>query len=105
MTKAGTERVMTESDLTIDTPGIYNVDTMASRIARWGNSLAIRIPKAALDSIDLGEGDPVAITTRGRSLVLERAHKVDLEAMIEAITPETRPDRSFDVAPVGRELI
>jgi antitoxin MazE len=78
---------------------------MGSRIARWGNSLAVRIPKAALDSLALHEGDPVAITTLGHTLVIERAHRVDIQAMIEAITPETLPDRSFDDAPVGRELI
>jgi antitoxin MazE len=77
---------------------------MSSSIARWGNSLAIRIPKAALDSAELGEGDPVTISARGRSLVVQRADRIDLKAMIAAITPETLPE-PLDVAPVGRELL
>jgi antitoxin MazE len=78
---------------------------MGASIARWGNSLAVRIPKSALDAADLHEGDPVTVTAEGRSLVLRRSDRVDLETMIASITAENLPDESFDFAPIGRELL
>jgi antitoxin MazE len=32
------------------------------RIAKWGNSLAIRLPKAMIDTLKLKEGDDVKVT-------------------------------------------
>ena len=78
---------------------------MASSIARWGNSLAIRLPKTALDATDFREGDPVTITAQGDTLVVRRAPRVDIDAMIASISPEHLPDESFDWAPVGNEIL
>jgi antitoxin MazE len=84
---------------------IYNVDTMLGTIARWGNSLALRLPKNALDVLGLHEGDPVTLEARDGRLIIEPAQRIDLDAMIAAITPETLPEENFDSAPVGRELL
>jgi antitoxin MazE len=35
------------------------------QIAKWGNSLAIRLPKAVIDALKLKEGDDVEITVAG----------------------------------------
>jgi len=32
------------------------------RIAKWGNSLAVRLPASVVDALDLKEGDDVEIT-------------------------------------------
>ncbi len=32
------------------------------RLAKWGNSLAIRLPKAVVEILDLKEGDDIEIT-------------------------------------------
>ncbi|MGE3246708.1 MAG: AbrB/MazE/SpoVT family DNA-binding domain-containing protein, partial [Beijerinckiaceae bacterium] len=46
------------------------------QIAKWGNSLAIRIPKRLADELGLKEGDAVEIRRSGeRSLELEKADK------------------------------
>ncbi len=44
-----------------------------TRICRWGNSRGIRIPKALLDLVDIGEGDAVTVTARGDSIAVRRA--------------------------------
>lgn len=35
------------------------------QIAKWGNSLAIRLPKAVVDALKLKEGDDIEITVAG----------------------------------------
>jgi len=78
---------------------------MGSTIARWGNSLAIRLPKAVLDAANIHEGEPVTVTAQGDALIVRRAPRIDIEAMIASIAPETLPDESLDSAPIGRELL
>ncbi len=43
------------------------------RVSKWGNCLAVRIPKDVVDALSLKEGDEVEIhVTRERDLVLEK---------------------------------
>lgn len=35
------------------------------QVAKWGNSLAIRLPKAVVDALDLKEGDEIEIEVAG----------------------------------------
>ena len=41
------------------------------QVAKWGNSLAVRLPTAVVDALDLKEGDQIEITIAG-----ERAFEV-----------------------------
>ena len=41
------------------------------RVARWGNSLAVRLPAAVVEALDLKEGDQIEIRIAG-----ERAFEV-----------------------------
>ena len=36
------------------------------RVAKWGNSLAVRLPSAVVEALDLKEGDPIEIRIAGR---------------------------------------
>jgi antitoxin MazE len=38
---------------------------VAMQIAKWGNSLAIRLPKAVVDALKLKEGDNVEVVIAG----------------------------------------
>ncbi len=77
---------------------------MAISISRWGNSLAVRLPKAALEAASLQEGDAVTVTAESGHLIVRRASAVDIDALVAAITPETLHE-PFDAPAVGRELI
>jgi antitoxin MazE len=35
------------------------------QVARWGNSLAVRLPTAVVEALDLKEGDQIEITVAG----------------------------------------
>jgi antitoxin MazE len=37
------------------------------QVAKWGNSLAVRIPAAVVEKLGLKEGDEIEITASGRS--------------------------------------
>ena len=50
------------------------------RVAKWGNSLAVRLPKALVDNLDLRAGDEVQVVAKvlgelvaGRDLRRKRA--------------------------------
>ena len=45
---------------------------MKTTIQRWGNSLAVRIPKALAQETAFGEGDEVDLRADEQRIVLER---------------------------------
>jgi len=79
---------------------------MRSTISRWGNSLALRLPKAIADAAGLSEGDQVDVVERDGELRISRRDDIDIEAMIAAITPENiNVVREWiDAPPVGKEF-
>jgi antitoxin MazE len=60
------------------------------QVAKWGNSLAVRLPTAVVDALGLKEGDEIDIKVAG-----ERAFDVDLdrsrERALERIRALRRP--------------
>ena len=57
-----------------------------AHIAKWGNSLAIRIPKPIAEQWGVGEGSAIEIVPNGDRLVL-RKKVYDLNEMLGAIRP------------------
>jgi antitoxin MazE len=44
------------------------------RVAKWGNSLAVRLPQSVVDALELREGDSIDITVAGaRSFEVSKA--------------------------------
>jgi antitoxin MazE len=44
------------------------------RVAKWGNSLAVRLPRLVVEALDLREGDSIEIEVAGsRSLEITKA--------------------------------
>ena len=78
-------------------------------VSRWGNSLAIRLPKRIAEALNLTEGKPVTVTANGDVLEI-RAKPVpalkyhNRDELIRQIDPNNVPE-SFDDGPVGRELL
>ena len=46
---------------------------MLTTIQRWGNSQAVRLPKIILESLLIGENDPVEITAENDSIIIKKA--------------------------------
>ena len=64
---------------------------MVTSIQRWGNSLAIRIPKAFAAQAQLSENSDVDISLDGDRIVVTPARRQwTLRQLVERITPTNR---------------
>jgi antitoxin MazE len=78
---------------------------METHVARWGNSLALRIPRQVADRLGLDEGRAVELTVEADRLVVRpRLRQPRLDDLLAGITPDNLPG-SFDDAPVGEEAL
>jgi antitoxin MazE len=77
-----------------------------ARVVKWGNSLAVRIPKAVDERARIKEGDPIFIEVLDERVRLRPADKVPtLEELVAKITPENRHEEIKWGPAVGNELI
>lgn len=77
---------------------------MRSRISKWGNSLAVRLPKPFVDELGLADGAEVELVLRDGQIVLTAAgREYELEELVDGITPENRPAETDWGRPQGRE--
>lgn len=61
----------------------------AMKILKWGNSLALRLPMALAKDAQLREGSTVNLRLEDGRVVVEPLAQVNLDALLEQITPET----------------
>lgn len=77
---------------------------MRTRISKWGNSLAVRLPKPYLEELGLAEGAEVDLVVRGGKLIVTAANReYALEELVDGITSENRHQESDWGRPRGRE--
>jgi antitoxin MazE len=75
------------------------------RVTRWGNSLAVRLPKAVAEQAQLQEGVEIDIAvTDGRVTIQRRAPIYSLDELVDRITPSNRHDETDWGEPHGDEL-
>jgi antitoxin MazE len=78
---------------------------MQARVSKWGNSLAIRLPQAAVKSLRVHEGEQVELSVKGDRLEIRAARpRYRLADLISEITPDNQPD-PIDFPPVGEEAL
>jgi antitoxin MazE len=78
---------------------------MRTRIQRWGNSLALRIPKSLAAESHLEQGLLVEVSLLDGKLLVTplRPPAISLEELLQGITPENL-HRAVDTGPaVGNE--
>ncbi|MBE9056395.1 AbrB/MazE/SpoVT family DNA-binding domain-containing protein [Sphaerospermopsis sp. LEGE 08334] len=63
---------------------------MTTFVAKWGNSLAIRIPKSIAEQVQLTEGVAINLTLEGNSIVItpQKRKKYTLDELLEGMTPD-----------------
>jgi antitoxin MazE len=78
---------------------------MVATVARWGNSLAVRIPQHIVKEIQLIEGAEVDLVVIDGNLVIKpRPRKrYSLEGLVAAITPENLHSEVESGVAVGNE--
>ena len=79
---------------------------MQVQLARWGNSLGLRIPKEVAHHAGLAEGMRVEVAAEdGRVVISPARPRYRLETLLEGMTPEDM-HAAFDWGPdVGREIV
>jgi antitoxin MazE len=75
-------------------------EAMRTRVARWGHSLAIRIPKPLAEATGLRPGEEVILEVGGEGLVLR---PLRLDDLLEAITEANRHEEVDWGPATGRE--
>jgi antitoxin MazE len=63
---------------------------MTAFVAKWGNSLAIRIPKAIAEQAHITEGTGIDFSVEGNSIVIrpQKRKKYTLDELLEGMTPD-----------------
>ena len=75
-----------------------------TRIAKWGNSLGLRLPKSVAREAQLDEGDTVDVSVKNGAIVIRPSRPTySLEELVAKITPRNRHDESDWGPSVGRE--
>lgn len=74
-------------------------------LAKWGSSLAVRIPKAMLEAAQLKAGDKLEIELQDRTIVIQSlAGKPTLKELVDGITPENCHPATDWGPPLGNEV-
>jgi antitoxin MazE len=78
---------------------------MKTLVQRWGNSLALRIPKTFAEEISVREGDEVEMNVaKGRLVVAPRPPRdYHIADLVAGIRPGNRHTEITTDAPQGRE--
>ncbi len=77
---------------------------MRTSIAKWGNSLALRLPKKLAEDIGLVDGATVDLRVEGDALVVVPARKrYRLSDLLAEMKPEARHGETDWGAPRGKE--
>lgn len=86
---------------------MYNIEVrMKARMVKWGNSLAVRIPKAVVERARLKEGDSLEIESSEGQIEIRRVGRVPtLNQLVSQITPENRYAEVSTGAETGKEVI
>ncbi len=80
---------------------------MKTAIQRWGNSLALRIPKIYAAETRISEGSEVELTLKSGTLVirpLAGKKRYALSDLLKRITPDNRHDSIETGKAMGQEI-
>jgi len=80
---------------------------MTSRIQKWGNSLALRLPKALASEFHLQQGSAVELRVVDGKLVVEphREPEYKLSELLKGVNKRNLHSEVSDGGPVGREAL
>lgn len=76
----------------------------STQVARWGNSLGLRLPKAVAREARLGEGDTVEVSVQDGAIIVRPAQTTySLHELVSRITPRNRHEETDWGKPKGTE--
>ena len=78
---------------------------MTTQVAKWGNSLGLRLPKSVAAEARLAEGDAVDVSVQNGAIVIRPAAPAyTLDTLVARIKPGNRHRESDWGAPAGNEV-
>jgi antitoxin MazE len=79
---------------------------MVTTVQKWGNSLALRIPKAYAEETRIHDGSSVDLTLQAGNLVITPVQKktFTLEQLLKDVTPENQHQAIDSGSAVGQEI-
>lgn len=79
---------------------------MGMHVKKWGNSASVRIPARVLAAADMQIDQEVDVRAENGRIIIEpvAVPAYDLQALIDAMTPETFPDDIEFGTPIGEEI-
>ena len=77
---------------------------MHSTVKRWGNSLAVRLPKDLAQTLEIKEGSRLTLEVVEDGLLIKRPRKRDLDTLLEGVTQENIHGEVDWGEPVGKEV-
>lgn len=78
---------------------------MITKIQKWGNSLAVRIPRSVAQDTHLNSGKMVDLAVRDGQIVIVPARRIRfrLDELLKGVTTRNRHAEAVTGAAVGRE--
>ena len=77
---------------------------MRSKLNKWGNSWAIRVPGTFLKELSINPDHPLEINLDGQQIVIRKTSDPTLDELLEGVTVTNRHNLVDFDKPVGREL-
>lgn len=77
---------------------------MLSSLQKWGNSLALRIPKPMAESLGVGPGSQVKIHAEVGRIVITPMARYSLAELLDKVTAENIHGETDSSGPVGGEV-
>jgi antitoxin MazE len=77
-----------------------------AQIVKWGNSLAVRIPKPVAEEAGVREGDAVVVEAGAGEINVRRKNRIPtLKELVAQITPENRYSEISAGSERGKESV
>ena len=82
------------------------METSRTQLAKWGNSLAVRIPTVIAEGARLREGDQLtlAVAKNGAVVIRPARRRYKIEQLVSAITTKNRHPETSWGRPAGKEV-
>jgi len=79
---------------------------MTTKVSKWGNSLAIRIPDEFAENLNLSDGSVIGFKQSGDNLIITKARpKYSLKELLKGMTAKNSHKLFFaDDKPRGQEV-
>ena len=78
---------------------------MQTQVSKWGNSLAVRLPRTVTKEVGLRDGEPVDLSLEGKRIVIApQRRRYRLSDLMRRVTADNIHDAVETGEPEGRDV-